>query len=271
MKKIKFSAKVITYLIIFIFILFLNSSISINAKTDILKTKNVTSSSKMGLSIYIKYFKAIYSPSKSIKTQDTTGTSSNSTNDKQVENNQSELTSSTNQTSSAQQSNDTSTTQDISIQTLENIKISYTDEDNKDEQSKQDFANRNNILSQTDFFIWVHKSSFTVNIFQKANNSWLLIKEFPCSIGASATPTIEGIFQTSGKESYFVEEDIRCYYATRIFEGYMFHTILYNKNGIGIYDDRIGMQISHGCIRLEPDDAKYIYENIPLQTTVYIN
>jgi lipoprotein-anchoring transpeptidase ErfK/SrfK len=164
-----------------------------------------------------------------------------------------------------------SSTQEISLQTLKSIKINYTEDDIKDSQNKQDFANRNNILSQTNYLIWVNKASYSVNIFEKTNNYWTLINQFSCSIGASGTPTIEGIFQTVGKLSYFVEGSIRCKYATRIFQGYMFHTILYNKNGIGIFDDRIGIEISHGCIRLAPENAKYIYENIPVKTTVYIN
>ena len=33
-------------------------------------------------------------------------------------------------------------------------------------------------------------------------------------------------------------------------------------------DSRLGMNISHGCIRLKIDHAKWIYDNIPYYTKV---
>lgn len=33
-------------------------------------------------------------------------------------------------------------------------------------------------------------------------------------------------------------------------------------------DDRLGMNLSHGCVRLATSNAKWIYDNIPTGTTV---
>jgi lipoprotein-anchoring transpeptidase ErfK/SrfK len=33
-------------------------------------------------------------------------------------------------------------------------------------------------------------------------------------------------------------------------------------------DDRVGMALSHGCVRLRLENAKWIYDNIPYGTKV---
>ena len=54
-------------------------------------------------------------------------------------------------------------------------------------------------------------------------------------------------------------------------EDYYYHSILYDKNGLNIKDDRLGVAISQGCIRLATSSAKWVYENIPEGTPIIIN
>ena len=37
-----------------------------------------------------------------------------------------------------------------------------------------------------------------------------------------------------------------------------------------IIDGRLGMRISHGCVRLRFEDSRWLYESIPIGTTVFI-
>lgn len=60
-------------------------------------------------------------------------------------------------------------------------------------------------------------------------------------------------------------------YATRIKGGYYYHSILYDSTGSYVIDPRLGEALSHGCIRLATDNAKWIYENIPDMTTTIIH
>ena len=46
---------------------------------------------------------------------------------------------------------------------------------------------------------------------------------------------------------------------------------LYDATGKYIKDARLGEELSHGCIRLETNNAKWIYENILDTTTVIIH
>ena len=50
--------------------------------------------------------------------------------------------------------------------------------------------------------------------------------------------------------------------------GHAFHSILYKYDG-SIYNNRVGVSLSHGCIRMLPDDVNYIY-NLPLHTRVVV-
>ena len=49
------------------------------------------------------------------------------------------------------------------------------------------------------------------------------------------------------------------------------HSILFNASGTEIIDDRLGMALSHGCIRLAVENAQWIYDNILDTTTIIIN
>ncbi|SFA96169.1 L,D-transpeptidase catalytic domain [Clostridium frigidicarnis] len=73
------------------------------------------------------------------------------------------------------------------------------------------------------------------------------------------------------KGLYFgVNKGYKCFYYTQFKGNYLFHSILYNLDG-SIRDGRLGMSISDGCIRLAKENAKWIYDNIPIETKVYIS
>lgn len=128
----------------------------------------------------------------------------------------------------------------------------------------------NNLTSETNSLITVSLKNKEVNIFDYANKRWNLIKVFKCSIGAEDTPTVTGNFKIGYKGySFGQEKGYVCKYYTQFYGNYLFHSILYDLNG-NILDDRLGQEISHGCIRLEIQSAKYIYDNIPEGTSVFV-
>ena len=52
-------------------------------------------------------------------------------------------------------------------------------------------------------------------------------------------------------------------------ESGLFHSIIYNLDG-SIRDGRLGMKLPDGCIRLAKVNAKWIYDNVPAGSTLYI-
>ena len=52
---------------------------------------------------------------------------------------------------------------------------------------------------------------------------------------------------------------------------YLFHSYPYDETQTKVLDYTLGEPSSHGCIRLDTDDAKWIYDNIGLKTKVILN
>ena len=95
-----------------------------------------------------------------------------------------------------------------------------------------------------------------------------LVKEFKCSCGAKATPTITGTFYCIGpiSEWYYMKASvIWVKYAFQIQGNYFFHSVLFKHKGdkrpTSTSVKNLGRNVSHGCIRLAVDDIKWMYEN----------
>jgi lipoprotein-anchoring transpeptidase ErfK/SrfK len=130
--------------------------------------------------------------------------------------------------------------------------------------------NSSNATSSTTYYISVDLRNQRVNIFKGSKGKWVLDKSFICSSGKASTPTVKGNFTIKDKGPMFrAGSNTICNYYTRFYGGYLFHTVLLDNNG-NIQDGRLGTPLSHGCIRLAIDNAKYIYTTIPYGTTVSI-
>lgn len=154
----------------------------------------------------------------------------------------------------------------------------YKPSDKTSEQTKstssnnsyESFINSKDCPSDTNYYIYTSLSQHVVCIFTGSNHNWKLINSLACSVGKSSTPTIRGHFSVGDKGTYFVTENgLICKYFTQISGNYLFHSILYDKNG-NVVDSRLGENISHGCIRLALENAKYIYDSIPASTSIWI-
>ncbi len=123
--------------------------------------------------------------------------------------------------------------------------------------------------SSTPYLILVNKSSHLVGVFQGWQGNWNLIKFWDCADGKSSTPTVEGEFRVGSRGYYFNSGAYRCYWWTQFYNDYLFHSVLYDWNG-NLQDGRVGLGLSHGCVRLKIDNAKWIYDNIPSGTKVAV-
>lgn len=126
------------------------------------------------------------------------------------------------------------------------------------------------LTSSTDYLIWVSKANYSVRLFTKANGKWRFEQEFPCSIGKLNTPTCEGTYKYYEKIKAWKYDKYYVGPVMRFNRGYALHSTLVRYNGTA-YDDRVGMNISAGCVRMHPDDIQYLWDTVPLQTTVHIS
>lgn len=123
--------------------------------------------------------------------------------------------------------------------------------------------------SRTGNLILVNRSTHKVSVFSGSQGNWQQIRSFSCTDG-NATPN--GTFTIGSHTLYFGnEKGYTCWYATQITGDILFHSVLYNVGSqTSIQDGRLGIRVSHGCIRLNISDAEYIYKNIPSGTTVVL-
>ena len=123
--------------------------------------------------------------------------------------------------------------------------------------------------SSTPYVVLVNRSTHKVGVFQGWQGNWQCLQYWDCSDGAASTPTVEGTFKVGSRGYYFDSGASRCYWYTQFYGNYLFHSVLYNKNGT-LQDGRLGMALSHGCVRLNIQNAKWIYDTIPSGTTVVV-
>lgn len=134
------------------------------------------------------------------------------------------------------------------------------------------FVNDNNIKSPTINLITTDLENKFTYVFEKGSDGlWNQLYKWECTVGKPSTPTIKGTFYVNGRKPYFGSDTYRVKYATRIRGSYYYHSILFNANGTEVIDDRLGMALSHGCIRLAVENAQWIYDNILDTTTIIIN
>ena len=137
----------------------------------------------------------------------------------------------------------------------------------------ESFANDNNYTSHTNFLIITDINRQKTHVFVKKNSSWSLTRTFDCSTGINASPTTRGIFTITDRGLWFYSDRLAsgAKHWLRFNGQYLFHSIPMDKHKNIIPDENtVGEKRSSGCIRLMPDDAKWLYDNIPSGTTAVI-
>ena len=135
-------------------------------------------------------------------------------------------------------------------------------------------AGQTNIVSDeanpANYFIEVSLSEQKVRVFYK--NS--LLKEMICSTGATLTPTPKGTFKTSDKIKYawLAKYNVGAYYFVRFYGPYLFHSTPFDKEGnlIEAEQQNLGKPVSHGCVRLDLNEEKWLYETVPSGVNVKV-
>ncbi|WLF69493.1 L,D-transpeptidase [Clostridium septicum] len=136
-----------------------------------------------------------------------------------------------------------------------------------------DNVNALNIESKTPYFIYVNLLQQKTYIYEGAINNWKLIKIFESSTGLPGKETPKGVFAITGRGEWFFSEEFMQggKYWVQFMGDYLFHSIPFNQDQSKIVDSTLGTPASHGCIRLEVDASKWLYDNAPNDTKIIIN
>lgn len=124
------------------------------------------------------------------------------------------------------------------------------------------------------YYIKVNRKQCTVTIYEKDEKGKysIPVKAMLCSPGYD-TPL--GTFKTPEKYRWrLLMGDVWGQYCTRINQGVLFHSVWYYEKDPATLSNRqfnnLGTICSHGCVRLNVEDAKWIYDNCPVGTTVKV-
>ena len=118
--------------------------------------------------------------------------------------------------------------------------------------------------SRTNYLIWVSLDKQRVNVFTRgAGGKWEIVKELKCSTGLPESPSKAGLH--------------KCDFKALWFRGCNFY-VEYGGSGIhkwvrSDYKDihKLGKHTaSQSCIRLVRRDAKWLYNTIPVNTTILV-
>ncbi len=123
------------------------------------------------------------------------------------------------------------------------------------------------LSSPTGYLVAIDNVNCFIGIYKGSRGNWTNIAYWSCGPGAPRTPTVKGLYSV-GTRGYVFGSGYSCYYWTQFYGNYLFHSVLYNQGTRVIQDGTLGRQVSHGCVRLNIDHAKWIYDNIPSRTTV---
>lgn len=129
------------------------------------------------------------------------------------------------------------------------------------------------------YYIGVDLTNQIVTVYSTADNS--IVRQMLCSTGMNdSTPdgtfhlTPKGRLSERGEWTWLAQYQCWVKFATRIYLGYMFHSLPFSEKDEGTMIEEsareFGMPTSHGCIRLRVDDARFIAKECLQGTRVEI-
>jgi uncharacterized protein YgiM (DUF1202 family) len=152
-------------------------------------------------------------------------------------------------------------------------------------------------LKNTDpdkYYILLDLKNQMVTVFERdANGEYTkVVRRFICSSGKSGTgeidpvtgekdeglPTPKGIWKIGARERFGEFAAFRgtwARYWTQIVGGNFFHSIMYDRQDVGTLQSgafrSLGNNVSHGCVRLYVEDAKWLYYYACPGTTIKVS
>ena len=125
--------------------------------------------------------------------------------------------------------------------------------------------------SPTSWLVLADLDAEKVAVFRGEQGNWRMDRAMLCASGADATPTPKGVYHVQSRGSWFFNESLGegAQWYVGFWGDYLFHSFPMDRSR-KVTDYRLGMPLSHGCIRLRTDEAKWLYDNLPYNSTVVI-
>ena len=137
-----------------------------------------------------------------------------------------------------------------------------------------------NSNSATNWMVAIDKTNHNIAVLHRESKTaqWLYLKQAKCSVGmhtSHETTTLSGNWTVAGKYLELTHYGYTDWYHTNVAPVSVtqmeIHSVLYRAySKTALYDGRLGMDISYGCVRTTLDMAKYIYDCVPHSSRIYV-
>ncbi len=145
-----------------------------------------------------------------------------------------------------------------------NASAIYDKKNNYTRTEAENYVNEHKFTSSTNYLIFASLYTQHVYIFKGSKGNWTCFKDFESSSGAAYAATPSGtdkyLLTGSGSESNPGKK------ASRHNRKWWSPFSSWNSFHSKLTKQSLGSPASKGCIRLNVDDAYYIYKNIPVRT-----
>lgn len=125
--------------------------------------------------------------------------------------------------------------------------------------------------SATGYLVLTDLDAQRVAVFQGEEGAWSMVQAYPCSSGAPGMETPKGEYRVQGRGKWFYNRRLQSggEWYVGFYGNYLFHSLPMDSSH-RVQDYRLGVPLSHGCVRLRIEDAKWLYENLPGGSKVVI-
>ncbi len=127
------------------------------------------------------------------------------------------------------------------------------------------------------YYIMVNRAQSTVTVYGLDEHGYYTVpvRAMICSTGAASTRTPRGNFAIGKKIRWnLMMGDVYAQYLSQFHNQCLFHSVCYARANpsalLAGYYNALGRPASHGCVRLQTEDAKWIYDNCDAGTLVTV-
>ncbi|MBR2696512.1 MAG: L,D-transpeptidase family protein [Parasporobacterium sp.] len=137
--------------------------------------------------------------------------------------------------------------------------------------------------SSTSYLILVDLNKRVTKVYKGSYGNWKVEQAYLCTVGDTSKgwDTTTGDFYVGYSAwgnpitrgySFDDSDGHTLYYWTRFNDAYLFHSILYDGGTYNesVYGNALGEALSHGCVRMRIQNAKWIYDNVPDKSRVIV-
>ncbi|MDO5345476.1 MAG: L,D-transpeptidase family protein [Lachnospiraceae bacterium] len=135
--------------------------------------------------------------------------------------------------------------------------------------TKEGYVNYKGYRSDTKYLIWISLYRQHLYIFKGSQCNWKLYKSFKCSSGRYPINTPTGTYKL-WKKSPRAYSGSSYYDYVSYFSGNAIHGWVWVIGTGWDPTSSLGNPASHGCVRLSNQNAKWLYQTMPMNTTIVI-